>query len=101
MLSATAISLAWAAALCVKLIRKELFEDLFRRDREAVGDVGRAIGDFEQVMTERTFELARCPAPRRKLDPAEAGMTFRTNDVAFFHRLSMSVFRNRSTTAAP
>ena len=26
-----------------------LFEQLFRRDREAVGNVRRAVGDFEQV----------------------------------------------------
>ena len=52
------------------------------------------------MLAERTFELARGPAPRGKLDPAEAGMAFRTDDVAFFHRLIMPVLRNRSTTAA-
>jgi hypothetical protein len=77
-----------------------LFKNLFRRDREAVGNIGRAVEDFEQVMAERAFELARGPAPRRKLDPAEAGMAFRTDDVAFFHRPIMPVLHNRSTTAA-
>ena len=51
-------------------------------------------------MAERAFELARGPASRRELDSAEAGMTFRTDDVAFFHRLIMPVLHNRSTTAA-
>src|SRR5215469_8278309 len=101
---ATATGLARAAGLFAEVIRQDhssrLFEDLFRRDGEAVGDIGRAVGDFEQVMAERAFELARGAAPRRKLDTAEAGMTFRTDDIAFFHRLSMPVLHNRSTTAA-
>src|ERR1700753_3257755 len=77
----------------------DLFKDLFGRDRQAVGAIGRAVGDLDQVMAERALEFARGPAPRGKLDPAEAGMAFGTDDIAFFHRVIMPFFHNRSTTA--
>jgi hypothetical protein len=80
---------------------ERLLENLFRRHGEAVGDVCRAVGYFQQTLAERASELARFSRPGREFDPAEAGVTFGTDDVAFSHRLIMPVVRNRSTTALP
>ena len=37
----------------------DLFEQLLGRDREAVGDLGRAIEDLQDVVAQRTAEFAR------------------------------------------
>jgi hypothetical protein len=55
------------------------FEYVFRRDREAIGDIGRAVGDFEQMAAKRTAALAGAAAQRAELDPAKssgADLTF-------------------------
>jgi len=68
-----------------------LFEDFLRRDREAVGDVGRAIGDFEQMAAERAAMFAGAAMPRGELDPAKPRVAFGADDVAFFHRYGLLI----------
>src|ERR1700744_941901 len=70
--------------LAVEVLAR-LFEQLLWRYRDAVGDVGRAVGNFQQLVTQRTAKLARLARPRRQFDAAETGMAFRTDDVAFSH----------------
>src|SRR6201999_4196788 len=74
-----------AVAIPVNYGRERLFEYLLRRDGQAVGDVGRAVGDFEQMVAQRAAMLARATGPRLKLDTAEARIAFGTDDVALFH----------------
>jgi hypothetical protein len=77
-----------------------LFEQFFRRDGQPIGDLGRAIEDFQNVIAERTVKLARGSVPRGQFDPAEAGVAFGADDVAFSHARSMHAARNRSKTIA-
>src|ERR1700749_748239 len=74
-----------AVAIPVNYGRERLFEYLLRRDGQAVGDVGRAVGDFEQMIAQRAAVLAGAARPRLKLDAAEARIAFGTDDVALFH----------------
>ena len=82
-----------------------LLEQLLRRHRQAIGDVGRAIGNFEHMMAERAAKLAFASGSRGKLDAAEAGMALRTNNVVSFHgvilcRTTMTVRRRRLASGA-
>jgi hypothetical protein len=80
--------------------RRVLFEQFFRRDGQPIGDLGRAIEDFQNVIAERTVKLARGSVPRGQFDPAEAGVAFGADDVAFSHARIMHAARNRSKTIA-
>ena len=75
-----------------------LFEQLFRRDRQSIGDLGRAVEDFQNVIAEWTVKLARGSVPRGQFDPAKAGVAFGADDVAFFHAAIMHAADNRSKT---
>jgi hypothetical protein len=77
-----------------------LFEQFFWRDGQPIGDLGRAIEDFQNVIAERTVKLARGSVPRGQFDPAEAGVAFGADDVAFSHARIMHAARNRSKTIA-
>jgi len=77
-----------------------LFEQLFRRDRETVGNLGRTIEDFQDVVAQRTAELARRPTPRGQFDSAEASVAFGADDVAFLHTGIMHAAHNRSKTTS-
>jgi hypothetical protein len=77
-----------------------LFEQLFWRDRETVGNLGRTIEDFQDVVAQRTAELARRPTPRGQFDSAEASVAFGADDVAFLHTGIMHAAHNRSKTTS-
>jgi hypothetical protein len=62
-----------------------LFEQFLGRDREAVGDLGGAVEDFQNVIAERTVKFACGSVPRGQFDPAKAGVAFGADDVAFSH----------------
>src|SRR5581483_7235675 len=62
-----------------------LLEHLCRRDREAVGDVRRPVGDFEQMIAYRTAILPAAAMARAQFDPSEARVASGADDVAFFH----------------
>jgi len=75
-------------------------EQLFRCNGEAIDDLGRAVGDFQHAIAERAAELARMSLARVQLDPANAGLAFGADDVAFSHSAIMRELVNRSKTAA-
>jgi len=64
---------------------KILFEQSFRRDREAIGNVRQAIENFEHVIAQGAAKLALISTPRHKLDTAKAGVAFGADDVASSH----------------
>src|SRR5690348_731606 len=66
-----------------------LLEQLLRCNRQAIGDVGRAVGNLKHMVAERAAKLALPSDPRGKLDPPEAGMALGTNDVASFHGVTL------------
>jgi hypothetical protein len=76
-----------------------LLEQLFRRNRDAVGDLRGAVEDLQHLVAERTAKLARLAAPGGKLDAPENGVALRTDDVASSHARTMHRCDDRSTTA--
>ena len=62
-----------------------LFEQVFRRDGKAIDDLRGTVGDFQQPVAQWTAELARMSLARNELDPANAGVAFGADDVAFLH----------------
>src|SRR5215469_13171282 len=75
-----------------------LVEQLFRRDGEAIDDLGRAVGHFQHAVAKRAAELTRISLAGGELDPADAGLAFGTDDIAFSHGAIMRDLVNRSTT---
>jgi len=77
----------------------ELFEQLFRRDRNAVGDLGRSVEHLQHPVAQRAAKLARLPASGREFDAPEAGVALRADDIASSHAPTMHRCDDRSTTA--
>src|SRR5579871_3859483 len=78
--------------------RSRLFEHFFRSDRQAVGDIGRAVEYLDNIVAQRTAIFAGHSRSRGEFDPAEAGFTLGADDVASSHDGIMYEPRNRSTT---
>jgi len=76
-----------------------LFEQLFRCNRDAIGDLRGAVEDLQHLLAERAAKLARRAAPRRKLDAPETGVALRADDIASSHARIMHRCDDRSTTA--
>jgi len=92
-----------AAKLAVCRPIKILFEQSFRRDREAIGDVRRAIEDPEHVIAQGAAKFALVSTARYKRDTAKAGVAFGADDVASSHgwrlcRTTVTVPRRRRFT---
>jgi hypothetical protein len=64
---------------------RNLFEQFFRCDCEAVGDFRRAVEDFKDMVAQGAVIFARMSGPRIELDAAKAGIAFGADDVAFSH----------------
>ena len=75
-----------------------LFEQLLRRDSDAIDDLARPVEDLEHLIAERAAELAGTAAARGEFDPAESGIALRTDDVALFHGATMPGSDDRSKT---
>jgi hypothetical protein len=66
-----------------------LFECLLGLNREADGDLGRAVEYLENLVAEQAAELSLGPWPRGEFNPAVAGVALRTGDIGFFHFSNM------------
>jgi hypothetical protein len=75
-----------------------LLEQFFGCDGEAISDLGRAIEDFQNVIAERTVKFAGGSLPRGQFDPAETGVAFGADDIAFLHARTMPAVDKRSKT---
>ena len=76
----------------------DLLEQFFRRDGEAIGDLGRAIEDFQHVIAEGTMKFTGGSRPRGQFDPAETRVAFRADDIAFLHACIMPAVHKPSKT---
>jgi len=63
--------------------RAQLFEQLFRRDRDAIDDLARPIEDLQHFVTQRTAKFTLASAARGQFDPAVTGIASRANHVTF------------------
>ena len=71
--------------ISARRICRALLKQLFRRNRQTVGDFRRAVGDLKQAMAYGTAKLDRMSLARIKFDAPAAGIAFGANDVAFPH----------------
>jgi hypothetical protein len=79
----------------------DLFEQFFGGDSEAIGDLGRAVEHFQDVAAERATKFADGSRSRSQFDPAESGIAFGADDVAFPHaRIMPPVLERSKTTSA-
>ena len=75
-----------------------LFEQLFRRDGEPIGNLGRPVESLQNRIAKRAANDALAPRPGDKLDAAEAGFACGADHIAFSHERTMHLARYRSKT---
>ena len=76
----------------------DLLEQFFRRDGEAIGDLGGTIEDFQHVIAEGTMKFTGGSLPRGQFDPAKTRVAFGADDIAFLHARIMPAVHKPSKT---
>ena len=77
---------------------RRLLEQFFRRHRDAIHDLGRAIEDFQDFIAQWAAKRTGAPAARGQFDPTIARIASRADHVTFSHALIMRDGDDRSKT---